>query len=571
SRREAPVAQTQGEAPLAQNPYAPQGQAPMAETPYAPQGQAPMAENSYAPQGQAPMAENPYAPQGQAPMAENPYAPQGQAPMAENPYAPQGQAPMAETQYSPQGQAPLSQNQSPEQVPVSPSLFQKQAPITENQPYGNLHEPQKNKVLPLVLGIVVAFVAVLGFGGYYLWNSPEIVVASAVKNTSTLFYDQGKTMMDNNPFYNFFKDVEEQPFRMTYEVDGLSCVLEMDYKNEMIKGSMGLAEDMDLIFYLSGDYTTIELGESAIGFTNATFARDLNNCSFADIVLDENYVFDPFAYHTSDYLAFSELCQEAFVAMLTEVEIEKRSGNKTMTIDGSSVKADIYEIYLPTAPLETALNQIVDGIISDPVLTTQMEQFFMLMEIEDPFSYGDFSEFYQEFEIELRASATELIQEYESSDKRLCLYIYKRQVVGLGDISGTNGVTFGSTENPWENILVYDENESLTLSLSSQNDVFALDVKENNNTLVSFSYDARGSYNNFTVYDGYESVSCTLDSSQPNKLTIQADGETILFEKNALSPDWFQQNQEFTPFLTMTELELGWMIITEFPSLMNLF
>lgn len=427
---------------------------------------------------------------------------------------------------------------------------------------GNL---EKNSIFsPKMAGILLAgglVVVAVSVAAILLLRSPQVVLAKASQKTLSQLEEDGVSMLESMPVYDFFKDWFDMPYSMIYQSDDGKFAVETDYGRGQMKVTLEMTELVSdpLFFYASHDFITMEYQDILLGINNKTLAYDLSNCSYLDVYLDEGYVFDPFSYNMNSFDVFIQASTVALTELLTQAEVEKRKEKTSLQLDGKTRDVDVFEVYISSQNLRTALKQVLEEVLSNPENLQQLEQTFFLNSIGTKVEEGDFQRYLAEIRSEGENYINEIVASYAGGNSEIFLaYVYDNCLVGLANATAESGVTLGNTKNPWEEITLYDGLETLGFSLSLAENVLKFDMFNADGEEISLTYDYNASQDNLCFSDGSENIYFSLDSTQSGKLKMFDSNFTdqAIFEKNNLSTDWFQQNQDFEPILSYSEMEM---------------
>ncbi len=507
-------------------------------------GQPQQMQQNYPPQYGDP-GQNPYGQPGQ---------PYGQQPRPFDPYAQPNQ---------PYGQGGQGYGQQPRPFdPYSqPNMPYGQGygqpPYGQQQSGGFFSRLIRSKATAIVGGLLAVGV-VVGVGATVLMPD-QMKLSLALNATSKQLEKEGTKILENMPVYEFFKDWETAPYSMEFRTTSPydpTVQVAWDWEKKQIKA---LAYDSDISFelWLSEQYSTIGCNQFSqdIGVENATLLRDLNNCPYLDVQINEAINVEIFQDTSAYEEEMNRIITDYVTNLLSLSDVEKQSRAGSLKIDGSTVDTDAYTVSLTTRNFQTALDDLADDILASEAVMDYFEQWVLLSYIDDPYGTVDTHQM-------IRTGLYELMDEalYEfdmMGEMEFLAHVYKGKFVGLTDTDEINGFSFGSVKNMLSEMVIFSYNERLVLSVTEKDDLLTFTMTEPGGETMSVDYDYHGRRNNVLMRMYGETVGFTLDSTTKNQLTLSMEEEvTLVFTKDQLSSDWFDQSSDFARILTMSEGEV---------------
>lgn len=438
----------------------------------------------------------------------------------------------------------------------------KQSPLQKvSAAFGSMKN--SGKFLPIVGGVVA--VALVGVAATTLLVSDAAKVGAALAKSSKQFEKEFTSIQEDLPVYDFFKDIEKDEYSMEYIPQSKyepSILLEMDYGKKQTKATVGM-EGIQVITMISEKYTTVESAmlPDIYGIDNTTLGKDLNNCSFVDFEISNDFAFEPYKVDTDLADEFAEIFADLGTDLIKAAEVEKVD-SKSYRINGEREDMDSYEISFSPTELEKALNTAVKSVMDNKTLMEQLTQLFAMSAGVDFYLDPDqLDDIEGEIEDALYDLVEEFVYEYSRlDDDYIVVQVYKGRVVRIatpGNDGQNISIMVNSTSDFLEGITVTSYGYEQSYSFTSDGSQFVASGTDNYGESYKLTYDYDSRVNNVRISDGYNSESFTLDSTEKDRLILSVDGTfEVEFNKNQLSSKWFDQSSKFERILTYSESDL---------------
>lgn len=451
-----------------------------------------------------------------------------------------------------------------EQGKVLASQGKAQGQVLANQGKAKVEELKSAGKLNLVLAGAGGVAAVLVLLCMVLFSSPSGKVSKAFLSTSNQLQKEYKSILKDVPVYDFFKDAQKDNFQVDYVSESwysTDFYMELDWGKSQLKYEIGEG-DYQTTIHISEKYTTIDskMADLVYGVENKTLGKDVNNCSFLDIQMSNDYSFDPFSLDMDLPSDILDIFIDFSTDLVKSADVEKVD-DQTYRINGNRESLDTYEVRVSAQELEKAMESAVASFVKNKSIMNQMTQLYM-MDSSGSYRYvTDLKDIEGKIEDELYDLVDDIVDEYSKlRDNYIVVQLYKGQVVRMAT-SGRDGenlsIMFTNTKNLLEEVVLESYGLVYTYSAVSDGDTLTYKTVDYRDRMNKIEYTYEGRSENVKITTNGNVEYATLDTTTKNVLVVEVENDyEMTVKKNSLSSGWFDQDTNFERILEYTEREV---------------
>lgn len=417
----------------------------------------------------------------------------------------------------------------------------------------------KTKKLRMIMaggaGVVVVVVAVAAIA----LNTPEAKVLRAINSTSKDVVSELSDYADDLYLISYFSDLDSAEYSFEVEMENYWSTIELLVESDLGSDKLKIEPSVygyDMTVLISDKYITVEADDmldDVYGIDIKNLEDDLLDCEWLDWEDIGSDVFD-FDYEKVAKNV-EDIVSTNMTKMIKSIEVEKESGKESLRINGTSINASAYSVYLDADDVEKYLEACVDDLADDDLVVEYIEMLCLLNG-----GYYDADDIFDD----LYDQVADFADAYDdvASDIDCILYIYGGRVVGM--LMEYDREELLMTLNPKGNVLEYvaleaDGFEVVFESILEDN-VFEAEITVSygyGKESIGVEYDMDSSRKNLVFTDGSSEYVLTVDGTTKNALSISGEIDGLAFviesEKNNLDKDWFEQDDDFVNVLTLDE------------------